>query len=416
MTIKVQEINNNYRSYRNFADSSDEKSENTAKSVQKLPSKGYDSVSFKKKGGKRFWLIFRQLSDYMKEPSEMTNAIVAAVGTGGIAPIAIMCSPGKKTTNAEDKKKERGKKAFQAARQPVSAALAFGFQVPTTIGIAKGLNTLAYEQHKPFFNDEVLGTLIPDKKYLKKQAKNVLKGRANQKVKDSWKQELEGIKNDAALLQNEFTEKLKEDYTEVNMNISENRIKAASKNTKKKNKFLAEKMADAKHKRLLSEKVDELIGKNFEIKDLDLVTEGYQDLAKLRHKADFDKLRADAKLSPLDNFIDSMGFKNKKLRKLEEAEKKLAKDKGLELLKKDVPDAFKDGKTRLKYFVENRNVKAQKLYANKIFWLTLVTNLFMVAISCIALNWIHPKFARAVEGIKQKHDEKKEQKKVEVSA
>ena len=416
MTIKVQEINNNYRSYRNFADSSDEKSENTTKSAQKLPSKGYDSVSFKRKGGERLWLIFRNLSDYMKEPSEMTNAIVAAVGTGGIAPIAIMCSPGKKTNNAEDKKTERNKKAFQAARQPVSAVLAFGFQVPTTIGIAKGLNYLAYEKHKPFFNDEVLGTLIPEKKYLKKQAKNVLNGRANQKVKDSWKQELEKINSEAGALQNEFTEKIKEVYKEVEMDVSENTIKAASKNTKKKNKFLAEKMADAKHDRLLEEKVEELSGKNFDIKDLDLVTEDYQDLARLRNKADFDKLKADAKLSPLDNFIDSMGFKNKKLRKLEDAENKLAKDKGLELMKKDLPDAFKDGKTRLKYFVKNRNVKAQKLYANKIFWLTLVTNLFMVAISCIALNWIHPKFARLLEGMKQKHDEKKEHKKVEVSA
>ncbi len=415
MTIKVQEINNNYN-YRKLPDKSDEKPEIVINSTQAAFNSGHDTVSFKGKGGNKFWLVFRKVSEYMKEPSEMTNAIVAAVGTGAIAPIAIMCSPNKKTRNAEDKKTEKSKKSFQALRQPVSAALQFGFQVPTTIGIAKGLNKLAYEKHKPFFNDEVLGTLIPDKKYLKKQAKNVLNDRASQKVKDSWKEELEKINKEAISLQNEFTDKLRDDYTQVGMEISENRIKAASKNTKKKNKFLAEKMADAKHDRLLEQKVEELKNKKFDIKDLDLVTEDYQNLAKLRHKADFDKLKADAKLSPLDKFIDSMGFKNKKLRKLEEAEKNMAKDKGLELMKKDVPEVFNNSQARLKYFLKNRNVKAQKLFANKIFWITLVSNLFMVAISCVALNWIHPKFARAVDGIKQKHDAKNEQKKVEVRA
>ena len=70
----------------------------------------------------------------------------------------------------------------------------------------------------------------------------------------------------------------------------------------------------------------------------------------------------------------------------------------------------------MKKFIENRIGKSQKLYGNKIFWLTLGTNLIMVAISCVALNWLHPKFAAFVDKIKNKGKENSDDKKVEVKA
>ena len=60
-----------------------------------------NSIAFKGNFKKRFLLMFRDLSDYMKEPSEMTNALIAFIGTGAIAPFAIMLSPKKKGTKEE---------------------------------------------------------------------------------------------------------------------------------------------------------------------------------------------------------------------------------------------------------------------------------------------------------------------------
>ena len=162
------------------------------------PHETINQVSFKGSGGnfqKYCKLLFRQLSNYMKSPIEMTNAEIAFIGTGAIAPFAIMCSPGKKTACQEDKEADRERKIFQALRQPVSAALAFGFQVPTTMGIEKGFNYLAYKKHIKMFDDEVLGHLIPDNKYLQKQAKKVLKGTANQDVMKDWEKEYKMVQD-----------------------------------------------------------------------------------------------------------------------------------------------------------------------------------------------------------------------------
>ena len=73
---------------------------------------------------------------------------------------------------------------------------------------------------------------------------------------------------------------------------------------------------------------------------------------------------------------------------------------------------------KLRKFVETRSAKAQKLFGNKIFWLSLVTNLFMVGISCVALNWMHPKFAAFIDKIKGKKntDTSSPETKVEVKA
>ena len=59
---------------------------------------GQYTPSFGAAGGnvsKKCWLHLRRLSNYMKDVSEFTNATIAAIGTGIIAPLVIMVSPGK---------------------------------------------------------------------------------------------------------------------------------------------------------------------------------------------------------------------------------------------------------------------------------------------------------------------------------
>lgn len=399
---------------------------NAAKNKNFYLNQNRSGVSFKSGSGsnmtKRMWLLFRNLSDYMKEPSEMTNALIAMIGTGAIAPFAIMCSPKKKCNDEKDAKADKDKKFFQAIRQPVSAFLAFAFQVPTTIGIAKGLNYLAYRKQIPLFDDEVLGHLIPDKKFLRKMAINSMDENAKPELKAAWKEQLEIVQDEAAIT-SELKDKLRKKYKNVDIDISDEELEKLVKNKKRRTKFISEKMADAKHEWLIDKKVNELIGKNFDIKDEDLVTENYQKLAKQRFKEDFANLKKEAKLSWFDKFIDVMGFSNKKLSALNSKIKAKAQEKGLELIRQDIeegklPNILQDKNARLRKFVENRIDKAKKLHANKIFWLSLVTNLFMVAFSCIALNWLHPKFADFIDGVKEKRNAQKEanNKKVEVRA
>ena len=367
---------------------------------------------------KKMLLKFRNLSEYMQEASEMTNALIAMIGTGVIAPFAIMCSPNKKCNKSpEDKKVDREKKFFQAIRQPISAFLAFAFQVPTTVGVAMGFNHLAYKKHLKIFDDETLGTLIPNKKYLKSQAKKALREDASPRLKAEWAEELKKVKDENAVT-TELMERIRQDYRDVNVNISEEELRKLAADPKRRANFIVEKMAKDKHERLIDAKVQQLSAKNLEIKDLDIVTEKYQKLAKEeRFKADFEQLRKNANLSPLDKFLKAMGFSNKKLSALEKEEKALAKEKGLILMKEDVPEFFADGVSKLRKFVKNKDKAAQKLYANKIFWLSLVTNLFMVAISCTALNWLHPKFADFIDSIRGKrpHPKTSDNKKAEVN-
>lgn len=385
-----------------------------------------NSIAFKSASGsnftKKMWLQFRKLSDYMKQPSEMTNALIAMIGTGAIAPFAIMCSPKKKCHDEQDKKVDKDKKFFQALRQPVSAFLAFVFQVPTTIGIEKGLNYLAYKKQIKFFDDEILGHLIPDKKYLRKQALKAMKDSAAPELKQAWQEELR-IAQDEDSIKSGLKKQIKQEYQEVDIDISDEELERLANKKKKRKNFIADKMADAKHSKLLDEKVQELTNKNYAIKDTDLVTENYQNTAKQRFKEEFANLRKEAKLSWYDKFIEVMGFSNKKLTTLNNNIKEMAQEKGLTLIKQDIaegkiPDVLNDPKARLRNFIENRINKAKKLHANKIFWLTLCTNLFMVAISCVALNWLHPKFANAVDHVKDKRNAHKatENKKVEVRA
>jgi len=418
--MSVQKINDSVYFNQNAPKAQQKAVNGAASAVRYNAAENQDSVSFKGKGsdlGKRGWLVLRKLSNYMKEPSEMTNAAIAAIGTGFIAPFAIMCSPGKKADNPADRKAAREKKKFQALRQPVSAALAFGFQVPTTIGIALGLNKLAYEKQLKLFDDEIMGTLIPDKKYLTKQARRIIDGKADILTNNEWAKELELTRN-AETIKKEIIEQIKRDYEEVGISISNEELEKMAGNKKKIKAFLSEKMAEAKQNSLFNAKVKELKGKDIKITDLDLVTENYQDLAKLRYKEEFSALKNNARLNWRDKFLKAIGFSNKKLNELEKAEKALAQEKGLSIMKEEMPEMFKNKTERLRKFLENRNKEAQILYGNKIFWLTLATNLFMVAISCVALNWLHPKFAAMVE----KHQERKEARRaqknngIEVSA
>ena len=358
--------------------------------------KAGQNVSF---GSKQLLFNLRKLSNYMKEPSEVINAGINMIGTGLIAPFAIMCSPKKPCSNPSpsNEKEDREKKFFQAIRQPVSAVLAFGFQMPTTIGIYKGLNYLAYKKHWEPFNDDVLGTLIPEKKYLKAQAKLALKENASPELKTEWAEELK-IANNREKIHAELKEKLRKEYEEVGIKISDSKLEEKANNKREIKKFITEKMAKAKHEKLIDAKVKELKTKVIERNDLDLVTEDYQNLAKkIRFKKEFEKLRKDANLNWFDKFLKSMGLSNKKLRNLEEAEKDLAKRRGLDLLKEDMGLSFSKDTAKLRKFIETRCSKAQKLFNNKIFWLSLAFNLVMVAISCVALNWFHPKLASFID-------------------
>ena len=148
-----------------------------------------NSVSFRGNAdfSKRLWMYFRNLSEYMKEPSEMVSAIIQAIGTSIVAPIAILSSPNRHVHNKDDEAKAKEKKRFQAFRQPFSAIIALLGQVPAVVAIKKSFDHFAYVKPAKIFGDETLGTLIPDKKFLAKQAKKALKENADSKLLEEWK-------------------------------------------------------------------------------------------------------------------------------------------------------------------------------------------------------------------------------------
>lgn len=429
--MKVQEVNNKFYLLNNTVQKVHVGTEQVSAAVNNPSNISNDlkgAVSFKGNSSnftKYFWYRFKKLSNYMKNDNEMTNAAIAAIGTGFIAPFAIMCSPGKKCNKEDDKANAKSKKKFQALRQPVSAALAFFFQMPTTIGIKRGFKYLAYKKHWKVFDDETLKQLlpgerhylIPDKKYLEDQANKIINGKASPEVMEQWG-ETAGMANKFADYKDEFINKIKQEYEDVGINLSQSELEEKVNN--RRTELLSEKMAGERHKKLIDEKVSELSGKKFEIKDIDLVTEKYQDLARERYKSEFEALEKNAKLSWFDTCLKYMGFSHGKLAKLDKAQKELAKRYGLQELKIDMPELFREDnyEARLRKFVETNDAKAQKHFGNKIFWLSLLTNLAMVAISCVALNKLHPKFADYMDKHfgKNKNDNTDNSKKVEVKA
>ena len=92
-----------------------------------------------------------------------------------------------------------------------------------------------------------------------------------------------------------------------------------------------------------------------------------------------------------------------------EEQDKFKKNKGLELLKNDSPELFNDKNLKIKNIIENYQAKANKTLSGKTFWSTLAMNMIMVALSCYALNWAHPRINSYIEA------HKAENKKVEVA-
>ena len=353
------------------------------------PSGGTSNMS------KKFWLLLRQLGSAMKDITETKNAVIAAIGTGIIAPAIILVSPGK--GDEEDK----NKKFIQALRQPLSAVLALGFQLPATSFINRKIDKLEYEKKINFFKDEHLGDLIPTQKYL---AKNVLEEEITKLETDfdkiingkSLKQELEAI--------------IKEDYEEVGLKIS-NEDLAKQVNKKKKN-FLREKIAEEKFKKIKAEKLQELLNDTEKYSKLhkDFKTDKYKKSALDKYSAEYSKLEKDANLSFFDKLLRTFKINTKKTKQLAEAQNKLIEEKSLELLKEDCPKIFTDNTERLKKYIDICQKKANKTFEGKKFWISLLVNLFMVTASCFALNWLHPRVNKLIENKKAEKNANNNQK------
>ena len=378
---------------------------------QPVSSASSSNVSFQGAGGnvaKRGWLALRKLSNFMKDASEATNAGIAAIGTGIIAPLVIVVSPGK------GDKEDKDKKFFQAIRQPLSALLALGFQLPATKIVNTVINKFAYEKHAKFFQDEALGGLLPDQKYLKEGIT-----RREYKLKE---QAFDGNGKGKSALRKELEKKIIEEYKEVGIDISDDELARQVKKSKKG--FLEKKIVDEKHDKLLDTKAKEFMKKNITIEDIDLVTDEYKDLAIQRNKAAYNAIEEQMKLSPFDKVARALGFETKKLEELKNAQEAFAKEKGLKILEAEEGAALKDPLNRVKKYVKNLDKEAQKTFGSKKFWISLGVNLFMVTASCYALNWAHPKLKALIDKYKDKKAEKnadaqsqqQENKKVEVAA
>lgn len=360
-----------------------------------------DSVSFQGMAIPKSKLAFTRLCNFMKDASEITNAFIAAIGTGIIAPAIILVSPGK------GDKEDHDKKFFQAIRQPLSAGLALAFQVPMTMLLNRGFDKLAYEKKLALFNDEVLGTLIPDEKYL---SKCVTKAEI-QAMETKFDDAVEG-----KTLREELENKIREEYKNVGLNATDEQVE--KRVLKEKNKFLRKKIVEEKHTNLFNAKVEELKNKGFDIKDKDLVVDDDRMLAlqNKETKAAYDAIakKPEYKLSWFDKTLKTMGFSNKKIKALEAAQKDFATEKGLEMLKKD--SAFADEIEKLKKFLKNKNKAAQKTFQGKKYWFSLFVNLFMVTASCYALNWAHPRLKEQIDKYRNNNSNQQtsDDKKVEV--
>lgn len=374
------------------------------------PAIASDNVSFQGIGGntaKHGWRILRQISDAMKEITEVKNAIIAAIGTGIIAPVTILISPGK------GDKEDKDKKFLQALRQPLSALFALGFQLPATMIINRVLDSVAYGKQmqlfkdkqisniyesgqlgKNIFDDDTIGSLIPDKKYL---AKKVTREEISE-LESKFEETTNGIS-----LRQELENKIKENYKEVGLTIPDEKLEKCV--MKDKEDFLRDKIADRKHKILKEQKINDIIAnrskypniEEFLKNDLNLVDEGYQNLAENIFKAEYKQLEENANLSIFDKMIKAMGFETKKTKALDNRQKEFKKAKGLELLKQDKPEIFNNTESRIRNFVEAYQKNVDKYFGNKKYWISLLVNLFMVTASCFALNWAHPRVNKMIE-------------------
>lgn len=378
------------------------------KTSQSLPR--YQEVSFKSNPlgntgsnlSKKFWLTLRRLGNEMKNITEIKNAVIAAIGTGIIAPIVILLSPGK------GDKQDKDKKFLQALRQPLSAALAFGFQVPTTAAINEWVDGFAYEKKSKFFRDDVIGDLIPTEKYI---AKNI-----DDNEIEALERTFEDIVDGKSLKQ-ELEAKIKEDYKEVGLEISDKKL--AKEVKKKKTDFLKGKIASQRVEEFKNEKIQDILShpekyeKLADIKPIDLVTENFQNLAEQEFNTEFKNLEKNANLSFFDRTMRIMGFETKKTKALKDAQKAFRKEKGLEILTREKPEILNDKVKRLRNYIEAYE-PAKKSFEGKKFWISLLINLGMVTISCFTLNWIHPKVNKWIENARAEKQANSNQK-VEVA-
>ena len=366
-----------------------------------------DSVSFQGAGNtlaKKSMFAFRNLSEYMNNISEITNALIAAIGTGIIAPAIILVSPGK------GDKEDKEKKFFQAIRQPLSAGLALLFQLPMTMLITRGIDSLAYKHKLNIFKDDVIGDLFPDNKYLQKRITPEEFSEMEAKFDDT---------SNGKSLRQELEEKIRKEYKNGELELSDEKLQKEVK--KKKARFIREKIANNKRKELIKTRAEEMLRNNFDtdkIKDTDLVNEDLRNQVKLQLKPQYDAIANDPKykLSWFDKTIKMMGFSNKKTKALEDAQKVFTQTEGFKILEQENQEMLRDAKQKLIKYLENKDKSAQKLFSGKKFWISLFVNLFMVSASCYALNWAHPRLKEQID--KFNHKDKvvpnTQQQKVEV--
>ncbi len=356
-----------------------------------------DSVSFKGGAGdlgKKFWLQLRRLGNQMKDNNEFQNAVIAAIGTGIIAPAVILVSPGK--GDEQDKKK----KFTQAVRQPISALFALGFQLPATMIMTDKINQAVYDRHWGIFKDEFIGDILPSEKHLinnvKKEEVNALEAKFEEVINGkSLRQELEAL--------------IRENSEEVGLNMPEDELAAEVK--KRKENFLKQKVAKQKYNQLMEEKLQEIINnpekypkfteKLKNIEKLDFVTEDYMQTAAQKFKPEFDLLEKEANLSFWDRTVRILGYETKKLKELKDRQTAFKKERGLKLLLEDCPDLFKNNELKVKKLFESYQANATKALQGKTFWATLFVNIFMVVASCYALNWAHPIVNKFLENKKE---------------
>ena len=350
------------------------------------------------KAAKYGWYSLRSLSKGMSEITEITNALIAAIGTGIIAPFIILVSPGK------GDKEDKDKKFFQAIRQPLSALLALSFQVPATKAINKGIDKLAYEKHTEFFRDDVIGDLVPDKKYIKSSI-------TSEELAE-WEAKFDKVV-DGKSLKSELEDQIRKEYTEVGLDVSESKL--ARKVEKRKKGFLLDKIADSKYKQFIEAKIEELRDRKFDIQNFSLITDEDRKLAIHRNKEAYNALEQQAKLSFTDRLARLFGFSTKKTQALAEQQKDFAREKALEYLKEKQPEVFTNNETRYRRYIENCVEASKEGLKNKRFWISLAVNLFMVAASCYALNWAHPRLKELIDKHKNA-DQQSNDKKVEVNA
>ena len=353
-----------------------------------------DNVSFT--GGstqlaQKGWFVLKKLANAMKNITEYHNAIIAAIGTGIIAPLIILVSPGK------GDKEDKDKKFFQAIRQPISAILQLSFQVPATILVNRAIDKKIYGK-KPakFFQDNVLGNLIPEDKYLKRQITKeeiAAKGAI-------FEQEING-----KTLKQELIDKIKKEYEEVGLTISDDKVARRAQRKRIKNNFIKDKIVSERSKEAFEKKVEEFMGKNVPINELDLVTEGYKDLAKERFKEAYTTLEKDAKLNIWDKIVRTMGFETKNTKALKNAQDEFTKIHGLKLFNQDNPNLVEGSREKLEKFLKVAKEESMKTLAGKRFWISLIVNLFMFTASCYALNWIHPRVKELIDTIRDKKAE-----------